>query len=204
MRSVNNYEYLPRLPVMKETAHAIQQLTLQDVVNGGFENPRELADPDSREKVDEQLHKILNFPENYSGFRQENGLIVAYMKSKEWTFDDEDPFAVYSSELSRKGLKLMSKLRGGSIKPKAYGIFGLVVNDELEDGDRNEIVENLLHGAIYRAVGHSALRVNIVLHDNDPVLPIAEEFHFRPVGEKAEASGAPGLLQQRYQLDLAA
>ncbi len=94
---------------------------------------------------------------------------------------------------------LASKPRGGSLHPKAYGVFGLVGSDSLPGNERDTILHDLLVRSIGKAARESAAVINIVLHGKDPVTPIAVDLGFRPVGPRGEAVGAPGLLQQRYQ-----
>ncbi|HEY8886672.1 MAG TPA: hypothetical protein VIM31_04215 [Candidatus Microsaccharimonas sp.] len=194
--SVPNFEYLSQIPVTEDDARTIQALTLQDVTLGGFENPSALANPDNAVKVETQLNKLREHPENYSGYRQENGLIVAYMKTNEWFRGDEAPFA--ESAFARASLRL----KNGSMKPKALGVFGLVVDQSLEKVDQLELLHDLLYRSIGQAATHAAEVINIVIHEHDPVLEMAERLEFRPVGPKGQAVGAPGLLQQRYQLPI--
>lgn len=200
MSASSEFEYLPRIPATEESAQALQALTLQDVLAGGFENPTALADPDDPRKVATQLERLEQFPERYSGYRQENGLIVAYMKAAEWLVGDEVPFV--DNTFAREAFKLSSRLRGGSLRPKAYGVFGLVSDEALSDEIRRDMHAELLTQSIGRATVESARVVNIVLHDADPVRPVADELGFEPVGPRREAAGAPGLEQQRFQRQL--
>jgi hypothetical protein len=144
-------------------------------------------------KVETQLNRLHQNPENYSGYQQNDGQVIAYMKTNEWFRGDEAPFA--ETALARVAFRL----RNGPMEPKAYGIFGLVVDQSLETMDQEE----LLHDLLYRSIGLATLRsseiINIVIHDNDLALPVARSLNFLPVGPKGEAVGAPGLLQQRYQ-----
>lgn len=193
MNMNTNFEYLPQIPAVAEHAIALQALTLQDVSLGGFDNPTQLANPKNEVKIGVQLGKLVEYPDNYSGYRQKNGLIVAYMKTNEWFTGDEAPFG--KNMLAR----LVLQTRHASMKPKAYGIFGLVVDRSLENGDQTEILYDLLSRSIGQAAVHAAKVVNVVLHDKDPALEVAQDLEFHPVGIKGEAWGAPGLLQQRYQ-----
>jgi hypothetical protein len=191
--SVPNFEYLPQIPATATDARAVHALTLQDVTLGGFENPTRRANPNDEAKVEEQPNRLHQNPESYSGYRQKNGLIVAYMKTNEWFRGDEAPFA--ETTLARA----VFSLRNGSMQPKAYGIFGLVVDQSLEKIDQEELLHDLLYRSIGQAATQAAEVVNIVIHDNDPALSVAKSFDFRPVGPIGRAKGAPGLLQQRYQ-----
>ena len=194
------FEFLPQIPATEQNAIDIQALTLQDVIAGGFTNPEGLANPNDPEKVDIQLGKLTDFPERYSGYRQENGLIVAYKKANEWMVSDEAPFI--ENAFARRTLQLAGKLRGGSMQPRADGVFGLVVGRQLDGEDQAELLHDLLNRSVTEGLAHAASVLNIVLHDNDPVLPIARDLGFEPVGPRGEAAGAPGLIQQRYQRSL--
>lgn len=200
MSNSQSFEFLPQIPATEQNAIAIQALTLQDVIAGGFTNPEGLANPNDPEKVDIQLGKLTDFPERYSGYQQENGLIVAYLKTNEWLVGDEAPFI--ENAFARRTLQLAGKLRGGSLQPKAYGVFGLVADETLATDDRADLLHGLLNTSVTRGLAHSASVLNIVLHDSDPALPIAHDFGFEPVGPRGEAAGAPGLIQQRYQRSL--
>ncbi len=200
MSNAQTFEFLPQIPATEQNAIAIQALTLQDVIAGGFTNPESLANPDDPEKVDIQLGKLTDFPERYSGYQQENGLIVAYLKSNEWFASDEAPFV--ENVFARASLQIGAKLRGGSLEPKAFGIFGLVANETLPTDDQDELLYALLQSSVEKGLAHSAKVLNVVLHDHDPALPIARDLGFEPVGSRGEATGAPGLIQQRYQLPL--
>lgn len=197
MNSIPNYEYLPRIDAEKDNAVTLQALTLQDVTLGGFEDPLSIANPANRKLIKTQLGKLKNNPTAYTGYRQENGLIVAYMKAQEWFTGDEVPFI--EDEIARQALIAAGKSRGGSMEPKAYGVFGLVVDRTIEQEAQSEIFYDLLTRSIGQAAVHSAELVNIVIHDKDPVLPIALDLGFQAVGTPGNAAGAPGLLQQRYQ-----
>lgn len=64
----------------------------------------------------------------------------------------------------------------------------------------------MLHALLAQSIGQAATRsavvINIALHGNHPAKPFAHDLGFRPVGMPSQATGAPGLAQQRYQLDL--
>lgn len=200
MSNAQTFEFLPQIPATEQNAIAIQALTLQDVIAGGFTNPESLANPEDPEKVDIQLGKLTNFPERYSGYRRENGLIVAYLKANEWLAGDEVPFI--ENAFARRALQLSAKLRGGSLSPKAFGVFGLVADESLSEDQRSGLLGGLLDHSITEGLANAASVLNIVIHDNDPVLPIARDLGFEPVGPRGEATGAPGLKQQRYQRPL--
>jgi len=191
---------MPRIPATEANARSLQALTLQDVAFAGFQDPTSLADPNHPSKVAVQLEKLTQFPDRYSGYQQENGIIVAYMKSNEWFAGDEAPFV--EDTIARQAMKLASRLRGGSLKPRAYGVFGLVADVSLDPLDRDEMLRDLLDESVLRGLANAAGVVNVVVHDQDPLLPIAKEMDFEPVGPKAYAAGAPGVLQQRYQRDI--
>jgi len=200
MNTPEHFDYVPRIDATEANAIALQFLTLQDVQAGGFINPTEIADPENPDKVQTQLDKLTDFPEHYSGYQQENGLVVAYMKSKEWLVGDELPFI--ENAFARRALQVVGHMRSGSMYPKAYGVFGLVADDSLKESDQEDMLYSLLKGSVNQGLAAHARNINIVLHDNDPVLPIADDLGFKPIGERGEAAGAPGLKQQRYQREL--
>jgi hypothetical protein len=197
MSELHNFEYVSPIPPTETDARSIQALTLQDVITGGFNNPTDLANPNDPIKVNKQLDKLTQFPERYSAYKNENGVLVAYMKSNEWLTGDETPFI--ENVFARNALLLTSKVRGGSLRPKEYGVFGLVGSDSLESQERDDILYDLLRRSIGQATTKSAFAVNIVLHDHDPVTPVALDLGFRPSGAKGTAAGAPGLVQHRYR-----
>lgn len=197
MNEPQGFEFISQVQPNEEDARAIQALTLQDVIAGDFKNQSELADPNDQTKVKLQLNKLSQFPERYAAYKNENGVLIAYIKSNEWLADDEAPFVANS--FARKALLLTSKLRSGSLQPKEYGVFGLVGSNSLSGQERDTILHNLLQHSIWKAAAQSAFAINIVFHDNDPVTQIALDLGFNPAGAKGEAAGAPGLIQQRYR-----
>ena len=199
MIELPDFEYTPQIEATEANARAIQALTLQDLRAGGFKNPTNLADPDDPDLVWEQRVKLRRFPERYSGYRMnETGFYVACDKTNEWFSDDEEPFAD-ENIFAQMSLLRARMFRGGSLKPKAYGVFSLVASDKLPSEEKYKILTDLLVRSIGRAAAESASVVNIVLHNNDPVTSVATDLGFIPVGRRGEAAGAPGLIQQRYQ-----
>ena len=200
MSRLDAFEFMPRIPATEMNAASLQALTLQDLAFAGFDSPTTLADPNHPGKVAVQLEKLTQFPDRYSGYKQENGVIVAYMKANEWFAGDEAPFV--QDVFARQAMKLASRLRGGSLKPRAYGVFGLVADVSLDRTDRDEMLRDLLDESVLRGLANLAGVVNVVVHDRDPLLPIAKEMAFEPVGPKGYAFGVPDVLQQRYQRDI--
>lgn len=198
MSELQDFEYTPQIEATEANARAIQALTLQDVRAGGFNNPTNLADPNDPDLVWEQQVKLRRFPKRYSGYRNEHGLYVAYDKANEWLSDDEKPFAD-ENIFAQMSLMRARMIRGGSLKPKAYGVFGLVASDTLPSEEKYKILSDLLVRSIGQAAAESAFVVNIVLNNRDPVTSVATDLGFIPVGRRGEAAGAPGLIQQRYQ-----
>ena len=193
-----NYKYLPQLPETEASARSVEALILQDKTLAGFENPILKNNPDNAECVENRLVRIEDNPQNFSGYsRVSDGEVVAFMAGAEWLYGDEAPFI--KNPLARTAMVLAAKRRGNSLKPKAYGVHGLVAAETLEPSDRDEILEKLLMSSLGRAAAQSAALVNIVIHDRDPLLPIAQDNGFRPVGPLGHAAGAEGILQQRYQ-----
>jgi hypothetical protein len=193
----DSYEFVSPIPPTRENAASVQRLTLRDVENSGFDNPTRLADPTNVANVSEQLRRLSDQPEQYSGYRHESGLLVAYVKSGEWRVGDELPFV--ESTFARRALQVAGKLRGNSLNPREHGIFGLVVDESLDEANHEAITRRLLEWSIGQAAVKSAVVVNIVLNERDPVTRVAQDVGFIPQGPFAEAAGAPGLLQQRYR-----
>ncbi len=129
MSELQNFEFISQVQPNEADAQAIQALTLQDVIAGGFKNPTDMANPNDPAKVSVQLNKLSQFPERYAAYKNENGVLVAYIKSNEWLAGDEAPFVTNS--FARKALLLTSKIRSGSLQPKEHGVFGLVGSDSL-------------------------------------------------------------------------
>lgn len=192
----NSYKFIDSISPTEENAKAIQKLTLDDVTRAGFKDPTALANPENPEKLQAQLDKLTDHPDQYSGFTNEAEL-VAFMKATEWLRGDEAPFV--QSYLAKQRLRLEGKLSGPSMQPKAFGVFGLNIDIRLQNRERDDIYYFLLNHAIGQAALYSAEVINIVLNDKDPVTPIAKDLGFRPLGSIGEAAGAPGLEQQRYQ-----
>lgn len=197
MSELNQPVYIPKISATQENAQQIQTLTLQDALLGEFDTPPAFADPNDPEKVAAQLQKLTQHPEQYSGYRYPGGSLAAYMKTNEWFYGDEAPFV--DNIFARTALIATSKLRRGSLRPKAYGVFGLVTDKALESAERNVVIADLLARSIGKAAAHSANVVNIVLHDNDPVTPIAQDLGFSPMGGRGIAAGTHNRAQQRYQ-----
>ena len=202
MISIPNFEYLPTIPATEENAQSIQALTLQDLQAGTFKDPLELADPTNETKVETQRMKLILNPNQYTGYADEDGQLVAYMKTNEWRTGDEAPYVgnFLTAPFARIALKKAGRSRAGSMDPAAFGIFGLVADRSLEKDDHNEIVHDLLYRSIGQAAVQSAVLINIVIHNNDHiVLANALNLGFEPVGRRGNAAGAHGLKQQRYQ-----
>lgn len=191
------YNFLEHIEPSEANARAVQALTLQDVTIGQFPNPRSIANPDSPEMVTRQAERLANHPEQYSGYADNDGQLIAYIKSAEWLAGDEAPFV--ASGFARRALLLVSRSRNGSLHPTERGVFGLVGSDALPQTERDQLLEDLLARAVGRSALVSVAAVNIILHDHDPVIPIATRLGFAPTGTRGEASGAPGLQQTRYR-----
>jgi hypothetical protein len=189
MSLLQGLEFHQTIEATERNAVAIQRLTLQDVIAGGFEEPNKLADPSNPKMVETQLQKLRAHPERYSGYSI-HGELVAYLKHGEWRVQDELPFVTVPMSVAYQA--------GWQFKNQ-WGVFGLVVSDGLADAQRDVVLSSLLQLAIDSSVNAGARMVNIVIHDHDPVLTLAVRNGFMPVGKPAEAEGAPGLLQRRYQ-----
>ncbi len=199
MDKIDSYKFTPEITPTEDNAKAIQRLVLQDVKVAGFLEPTRLANPDDLKKVELQKSKLIKQPENYCGFQNENNSLIAYMKTGEWMVGDELPFI--KNKISRKVLQISGFFRHGSMSPKEFGIFGLAVDNSIE----KELQTDILHSLMVHSVGQAAIRslnkINIVIHDKDNLLiPIAHEIGFKEIGRRGMATGAPGLIQQRFQL----
>jgi len=177
-----------------KNAMAIQELTLQDVKAGGFRRPIELADPLNPGMVAAQQQKLLDHPERYSGYTRD-GQLVAYIKQNDWLYGDELPFASGARAVALKASRALH------LNPSTgqWGVFGLVASDSLLDGERRNALTGLLQSSFVDPLSGKSRTVNVIIHDHDPLFEVAALNGFGPVGKRAEAAGAPGLLQQRYQ-----
>ncbi|HWT39934.1 MAG TPA: hypothetical protein VN081_01500 [Dongiaceae bacterium] len=193
---MNGIEFGPIKPSLKN-AKAVQRLTLQDVVLGGFPNPDALANPHNPQLVSRQYKKLRHAPDNYFGVYAKDGL-VGYLKTAEWTIADELPFA---KEQEREWLTEMQEATGATTIDPNYelGIFGLVVSDRLAAGTQKDIAERFLDVAVDRGIHLGMTAVNAVFHDNDPVWLLAREHGWQFTGRTGEASGAPGITQRLYK-----
>jgi hypothetical protein len=194
MPSSQGLEFVETIEPTLENATAIQRLTLQDATLGGFKNPTELADPSNPDMVAAQQQRLRDYPERYCGYVRD-GKLIAYMKQNDWMIGDELPFTtgVQAARLKARRALHLDPSTG------EWGIFGLVASDELEERDRETVLIGLLQRSFSDPRSWETRTVNIVIHENDPVLRIARYHGFGPVGELGEAAGAPGLIQRRYQ-----
>lgn len=194
---MSDIEFTPIEPTIR-TARAVQRLTLQDVRAGEFPHPEQLANPDNPRMVARQLQKLRAHPERYDG-AFDGGVLQGYMKTAEWTLDDELPFA---NEVTRDRLHEL-RADGVHFDPaRTLGIFGLVVSNRLERAAREETIHSFLDIAADKARALSLLSVKIVLHDHDPVQAVAREQGYEFTGRAGEAAGAPGLTQRLYRKPL--
>ncbi|MDB5181139.1 MAG: hypothetical protein JWO54_902 [Candidatus Saccharibacteria bacterium] len=171
--------FVPVISQTFKTAKGVESLKLQDRVAAGFKNPLEDADPSNTKLVLKQLWRHIRHPERYSGYTL-NGQLIAFMVQNYWSAGDEEPY---------KGPEPINQ----------WGIFGLVASDELDKDIREYVLESLLVYSFKDPESGEPRTVNISIYEQDPLLKIALRHGFVPVGEKAEAAGAPGLLQHRYQ-----
>ena len=180
-------------------ARTIQCLTLQDVTVGGFEYPKNLANPNSLAYVLAQRRKLQRHPDRYTGSYIGRNL-KGYMKTNEWQIADELPFA---NDTARSELQKLQE-EGIRVDPnRALGIFGLVVSNELPYDEQLEIGGRFLDLATERAHDMGMQAIKIVFHDNDPLLKTAQDDHeFMFTGAIGEAVGAPGLTQRLYRKSL--
>lgn len=194
MLSLRGLEFIGTIEPTRENAQAIQRLTLQDLKVGGFEKPLDLADPSNEYRVAAQQQKLRDYPERYSGYAR-RGKLVAYIKQNDWLVGDELPFAtgVRAATLKVRRAFHMNPLTG------QWGVFGLVASDNLGFAEHRGVLDHLLQRSFVDPVSGKDRTVNVVIHDHDPLLEVALYHGFVPVGKRAEAAGAPGLKQQRYQ-----
>ncbi len=190
---MTSFEYSPiRRPTVD--ARAIQKLIRQDIEAGGFPDLDSIANPDSPYMVLRQRRKLIAAPQNYTAAYSHNDL-QAFMKVGNWNIDDQIPFSNPSE------VEALNALAGTGIiaSPQdRLGIFGLVVANELPEGDQVEITEHLLDIATDRALHMGKTAVHIIFHENDIVTTVALGTGFEFTGRIGVASGAPGLQQRLY------
>jgi len=178
-----------------ENADAMVHLTLEDLIRGGFKNPLSLADPSNPAHVELQLQRLRNHPERYCGYMLD-GKLVAYMKHNHWRLADERPFALGLQALA---LLVFRLLRIDPYEGRWWGVFGLVVSNDIATVDRDKMLLSLLHYSMKDPRTRELRTVNIVTNYNDPVYPLLLPNGFISWGKTAEAAGAPGLKQRRYR-----
>lgn len=191
----NGFEFIERIEPTRELAKAMQRLTLDDLRDGTFDSPTQLADPKSPSKIGAQMRKLRTYPEQYCGVVHDGGL-VAFMKTADWLIQDEIPF-VASGQAFR--LKTQRVLRRSYLPDRPFGVFALVVANNLSEVAEMSIFASLLGYSLDQARGRV---VNIVVPRAHKRMGLAEalDYHgFCQVGRQGEAVGAPGVKQVRYQ-----
>jgi len=173
MSTSNGLKFVETIKPSWANAFVVQCLTLQDVIAGGFPNPRDMADPQNYVKVFDQMLKMLRHPERYAGYTLD-GDLVAY-------------------------IKLMPSPSAGSEPADEWAIMGLVASDKLDANRRESALVGLLQHAIMDRRSGKSRTVTVPIHKHDPLLEIALNKGFMPVGVPAEQDGAPGLDQQVYR-----
>ena len=77
----------------------------------------------------------------------------------------------------------------------------LVAADDLGRELQRGVLAYLLGRSVLDAASGKKRRlVNVVMHENDPLLQVAMDRGFVALERRGEAVGAPGLKQRRYQL----
>ena len=198
----HEFEYVQKLSPSPEKAERIQALVLQDLIKGEFDKPTDLADPHNPDLVARQYERLKSNPNVYSGHVDEFGEPVSMMKLNRWNLPDEIPFM--TSEFQKRVATLKSKLGKTDMKPTSCGIFGLVVHEELDADTRDIMLDELVRNAVAQSLAHSAVLLNVITYDKDPLYPIIHDHGFMQVGSQGVAAGAPRRLQQRYQKNVAA
>lgn len=202
MTEIDGYVHIAEVPTTEEASRTAQGLILRDFERAGHPDPTSQANPNNPGKVKTQQNRIITNPERYSGFQQlSNAELVAFMKTNEWRSADEAPYPESFTERTR--YSVASKLGKHTLEPKAFGVLALVVNEEVQESDQEIMVRTLLTDALTRGALQAAKVINIPIHDHDPiVLDVALDMGFERVGRKAEAAGAPGFKQFRYQREI--
>lgn len=179
-------------------AEQVKLLTRQDVELGEFPDVDTIANPLDKKSIIKQAYKLAKRPQKYTGAFHGNDL-VGYMTFNNWRIADQSDFATPEELESFEGRKPEENLIG------QYGIFGLVVSNQLELDEQQEISRTFFSKAASEAVLRSTgllvpnAKVNIVLHDHDPLREMAaEEFAFKPV-RRGVVSYLPELEQTLYQ-----
>lgn len=194
MPSSGKPEFVHRIVPTWENAKAVQALTLQDVKAGGFPNPEQIANPANVRKVTDQLSKLVDYPERYSGYMLD-GKLVAYLKQNEWLIGDELPFVGAAQKAALKAKYAFTK----NASTGEWYIPGLVASDQLSPAQREDVLVDLLERALLDPETGEPRVVNIVVHDHDPLLRIIPRYGFVQVGKRGDAAGAEGLKQPRFQ-----
>jgi len=171
--------YVEKIKPTFKNVVAIQRLTLEDAILGGFEKPRRIGNPSSITKLFCQWVRLLRHPENYSGYTLD-GQLMGFIKQNYANAADRVP--------SHKG------------EPdNEWAIFGLVASHVLFEDDQETVLVGLLVRTFEERATGEPQAVNVAIHERDPLLPFALQYGFVPVGEPAEVEGAPGLAQQYYR-----
>ena len=178
-------------------AAVIQRLTLEDLRRSGFNNPIELVDPNSVHMVAAQEKNLREHPERYCGVMYK-GQLIAFMKQNEWFISDERPFAV---GLRAFWLLLHRALGQSTLSNRPWGIFGLVVSEDLGNDEYASVLSYLLERSFFDEEGWPRT-VNIVIaqvHEKEWLPYFLGSHGFRRKGKPGEAAGARGVRQARYQ-----
>jgi len=179
MSRSDNLVYVERIKPRLKHVIAVQRLTLEDAVLGGFEKPSRVANPESVSKLFRQWMQLLRNPENYSGYLLD-GRLVGFIKQNYANAADRVPS--HKDEPDNE-----------------WAIFGLVASHHLFEEQKEAILVGLLLRTFENRATGEPQAVNVAIHERDPLLPIALRYGFVPVGELAEVPGAPGLEQQYYR-----
>lgn len=192
MLEIEGLVFISSIKPSLKKANQVIKLTRQDAKAGRLKTLIKQLRMPTRLKWQQSM--LRDNPERYCGYELD-GKLVAYLKQAPWLAGDELPFArgAHAEELQ----KILANNQDPSTGE--WGVLGLVVSDKLDSGVRDAIYDDLLQRSFADPVSGDARTVNVVIHDNDPLLPVAQHHNFLQVGKKGEAAGAPGRKQRRYK-----
>lgn len=176
-------------------AKTMLRLTFEDLRENGFRQPLKLVDPNSLAKIKVQRDKLESHPEHYCGVIH-NGQLVGFTKETDWLSDDERPFVNVLCALWLKARRRV--FRRSHLPGYPWGIFGLVVSEDLDPAVRAEIFVALLERSLEN--NGQTRTVNIVTTHVYYMVPwVLQDLGFVQVGKPGKAAGAGDIKQWRYQ-----
>lgn len=190
--------------VAPQKATDVLRLVHQDLVAGEFPNPEQDADPNNPAHLERQSNALLNNPARYTGaFLVDEGYpMYGFMKTNTWNLADQEGFS--SSPLEKGALRMARRLHLGRYATPRWGIFGLVISDEVADAARDTLADRFLDVAYNQALNSNSRSIRVPIHSNDPLLPAFEAHGYEAIAEGTArsipgVSGVPRVLQLLYE-----